>query len=114
MAPCKNGINNALPTSTALSVGGTYDLNGFNQTLTAAVTGSGTITDSGIPSTLTPASNSVNYTLNALISGNLSLVKSGSSTVTLGHADTYGGSTSINTGTLAGMGRTTPCRRVRS
>ena len=104
------GVANALPTSTALTLGaltssGVVNLNGNNQVLLGAgVSGTGSanaLTNSsatGAILTLLPTSPT---TTSAAITGNLSLVKDGSSIETLSGASTYTGTTTILNGTLA-------------
>ena len=113
--------NNRLPTGTTLSVGqsgnsnnvGTFDLNGYSQ----EIAGLNSVTDtnttakkdsvtSSSPATLT-ISGSGTYSYGAgttqnsgIISGLISLVKTGSGTQTLGDANTYTGLTTISGGTL--------------
>ncbi len=96
-----DGILNTLPIGTALTVTspGTLDLNGFNQQV-ASVAGSGTVTDSGAAATFTVNNGSADLFV-GLLTGNLSLVKIGSGTLTLTSANTYGGSTTITAGTIA-------------
>jgi len=113
----KNGIDNALPTNTELSInagtvaGGTatYDLNGFNQTVrgisfsnTAGTTGTITNSAAGAAKTLTVNNSAAkNYTYQSVIAGNLNLVKSNTGTLTLTGANTYTGDTKVQGGTLS-------------
>ena len=117
-ATLRNGINNALPTSTSLILGypsdnslGTYDLHGYNQTVaqlkTAGTnqanslvlnTGStaSTLTVSGSTGGPTDAS-----TYAGKIQGNVSLVVDGGAKLTLSGTNTYTGSTTVqNASTL--------------
>jgi len=113
--------NNRLPTGTTLSLGqpasgnlGTFDLNGFNQqvaglnstTGTNAGTTDNTLT-SASPATLT-LGGSGTYAYgdgtpqnSGVITGAISLVKSGSGTQTLGDINTFTGTTTVNAGVLA-------------
>jgi autotransporter-associated beta strand protein len=101
------GINDAMPTDTALYLGtnatsGTVNLQGFNQTVASLQTqgssgtnnvvslGGGTLTVNGSSST----------TYAGLISGSGSVVKSGTGTLSLTAANTYGGPTTISNGAL--------------
>jgi autotransporter-associated beta strand protein len=110
--------NDRLPTSTVLNLGqasftnlGTFDLNGRNQTVaglnsisgTNATANNNTIT-SVAAATLT-VSGSGNYGAgtngnSGIITGAISLVKSGTGTLVLGDANTYTGTTTISGGTL--------------
>jgi autotransporter-associated beta strand protein len=114
-----NGVNNALPATTVLrllatsgtTTFGKYQLNGFSQevaglegavaanTLNSIVGGSATL------STLT-VNNSGDYTFAGQLGNtgtnenNLALIKSGSGTLTLSGANTFGGATLVSAGTL--------------
>lgn len=111
------GVDNAIPTGASLRVGdngnpgnvSTFDLNGFNQSLSALSrnnTGSGstsTVTNSsGTASTLT-INNSANGSYTGSITGNLALVKQGSATFSLpaGTTHSFTGTTTVQGGTLA-------------
>ena len=102
----KNGLANALPTGTTLTVNGTgtFDLNGFAQTVGSLADGgviTGVVTDSGGAATLT-VNNSGSNTFSGTISGtNLSLAKTGAGTLTLSGNNTYGGGTTVSAGTVA-------------
>ncbi len=95
----QNSIANALPTTTALSVSGTYDINGFAQQV-ASVTGSGIVTDSSTAANFT-VNNSGADTFAGTLTGSLALIKQNSGTLTLSGVNTYSGKTTINGGTLA-------------
>jgi fibronectin-binding autotransporter adhesin len=120
-----SGAPNVLPVTTVLSLQGgtgagtgrflTYDLNGQNQTLaglqnTLAVDREQRVT-SGTPATLT-INSSTDYTFGGtigsgdddgtcVITGSVSLVKSGTAKFTLLGGHTYTGSTTVNQGILA-------------
>ncbi len=124
--------NDRLPTGTVVSLGqaastnlGTLDLNGRNQTIAGLVSTSGT--------NATASNNTVNsvaaatLTLNVagnhsygggtnensgVITGAISLVKSGVGTQTLGDTNTYSGTTTINGGTLLINGATSSTSTV--
>ncbi|QTN33864.1 autotransporter-associated beta strand repeat-containing protein [Akkermansiaceae bacterium] len=123
----RNGVVNALPSTTVLTLdggngGGTgrtiqYDLNGFDQTL-AGLTNNTAVTLRNQRVTNTSATAAVltldgngnstyggtfsgTTTTRAQIVGNLSLVKTGAGTFTLTDAHTYTGSTTITGGILA-------------
>ena len=111
-----------LPTGTVVSLGqatsanlGTLDLNGFNQQIAVLNSTSGTsvavnnnIVTSASASTLTintAAATTHSYgdgssENSGIITGAISLVKSGAGTQTLGDTNTYTGTTSVNEGTL--------------
>jgi len=107
----KLGVSNAFPSATVVTMGQTgaynamWDLNGYSQTITGLTEVSGItgtyciVTNSGSAATLT-INNSSDYTYDSLISGPISLTKSGSGTQTLAKANTYTGTTTINGGTL--------------
>jgi autotransporter-associated beta strand protein len=111
--------NNRLPTGTVVSLGdasstslGTLDLNGLNQQIAglasnagSATTGNNTVT-SATAATLTISGND-SYAYgngsaanSGLITGAITLVKSGSGTQTLGGNNTYSGGTTLSEGTL--------------
>src|SRR5207247_2150124 len=95
-----NGVANALPTGTALSVTGTFDLGGYAQTV-ASVTGSGTVTDSGAAATFT-INNSGADTFAGALTGAMALTKTAAGTLTLtASSSTYSGATTVSGGTLA-------------
>ena len=99
-----NGAVNALPTGSDLAVlaGAVYDLNGFNQAV-ASLTGAGTVTNSSSSTaatlTIKPVSSDQ---FDGVLSGNLSLTKTGAGTETLAgaNANTFTGTTTVNDGTL--------------
>jgi autotransporter-associated beta strand protein len=121
----KAGVNNALPTSTVLTINGgngsgsgrvsAYDLNGFNQTLAGLTNTTGlslraqrVINTSTTLSTLT-IDNTSDSTFSGNIGGNtniglaavnLGLTKAGAGTFTLGASNLFTGPTLINAGTL--------------
>ena len=105
----RTDVPNALPASSALSVGsaysldGTVDLNGNSQTvgqLKRGLTGAGNrVVTSASPATLT-VNDSVGNTLGGVLSGALSLVKGGSAEVAVAGTNTYSGSTVVSNGTL--------------
>lgn len=103
-----NGINPAARLRLAISNPGTFDLNGYQQTLSellrAATAVATTLNNSATPSVLT-----VNYsgatasTYNGVLAagtGELGLTKAGSGTLVLTGANTYTGATTIDAGRL--------------
>jgi outer membrane autotransporter protein len=107
------GPGGSLPSTVALAVntGGTFDLNGNSQTV-GAFSGSGAVTlGSG---TLT-VGDGTNTSFSGVISGTGgNFVKQGSGTLTLGGANTYTGTTTINAGTLAVNGSLAGDTRVNA
>ncbi len=104
-------VPNALPTGTALSVAGTLDLFGNSQQA-ASVTGAGTVTDTGGAANFT-VNNAAADTFAGSLTGNLALVKTGLGTLTLTHANSYTGSTTISAGTLKqGLASAVPANTV--
>src|SRR5207247_1700746 len=95
-----NGVANALPTGTALSVTGTFDLGGYAQTV-ASVTGSGTVTDSGAAATFT-INNAGADTFAGALTGTVALTKTAAGTDRMsGGSENYRGATTVSAGTLA-------------
>ncbi|MEO6848804.1 MAG: autotransporter-associated beta strand repeat-containing protein, partial [Chthoniobacterales bacterium] len=85
---------------------GTFDLNGNNVSLGAISGASGTTitNNSGITNATLTTSSSSNTTFNGIIQDGMSnstaLAKSGTGALTLTHANTYSGGTTLNAGTL--------------
>ena len=108
----KLGVSEALPATTTLTVGKTavadaiFDLNGKNQTiagLAEAHTTTGTQKiRSSTPTTLIVSNTAANTfgTTNSTIEGAVTIVKSGSGTLTLTGTNTYSGATIVSNGTL--------------
>jgi|GEM_PF-3451688 len=86
-----------------VTVNGTLDLNGFNETING-LSGAGIVdTVAGGVSTLTIGNNDANSTFAGVIrntAGSLSLVKIGNGTIRLNGRSTFTGGTTINSGTL--------------
>ncbi|MEK7865430.1 MAG: autotransporter-associated beta strand repeat-containing protein, partial [Planctomycetota bacterium] len=95
----QNNTNNALPTNTALTVNGTYDMNFFSQEI-GSLAGSGNIlnNDEG----LMVGGNGTSTSYSGAISGGGQLNKVGAGTLTLTGANTYTGGTDLDAGTLSG------------
>jgi autotransporter-associated beta strand protein len=109
--PLRLGCNNAIPVASkwafnaAVANGNpSVDLNGYNQEVqdfTGTAAGSN-ITNSSVTASVLTVSNSVSQTASVLrVTGNLSVVKRGTATLTLGATNTYSGTTTIEEGTLA-------------
>jgi autotransporter-associated beta strand protein len=79
--------------------GGVLDLGGTTATKTGAVALTSGLVTHGTLST-SDAIDLQGGTINAVLAGTGSVVKSGGGTVTLGGANTYGGATTLNAGTL--------------
>ncbi|MSU56718.1 MAG: hypothetical protein EXS35_00800 [Pedosphaera sp.] len=84
-------------------VNGTFDLNGFNDTINA-LSGSGTVDNTAAgTSTFTVEDNNTTSTFSGVVKntgGALTLSKIGTGTLTLSGANTYSGGTTISAGTL--------------
>ncbi|MEK7953974.1 beta strand repeat-containing protein [Luteolibacter soli] len=105
----KIGSNDALVKTAdvvlANSAATTLDLNGFNQTANTVTKGTNaaTITNTAATASELTINNATASTYAGIIAngtGGLSLVKSGAGDLTLGGANTYTGSTTVNAGTL--------------
>ncbi|CAN1529636.1 FhaB Large exoproteins involved in heme utilization or adhesion [Methylophilaceae bacterium] len=102
----KLGASDRIADASALVVTGTFDLNGFSETVgSIAGAGTGTITSSASGTlTLTAGSDNTSTTFSGLIQNgsatSVALTKSGSGTLTLEGANTYTGTTTISAGTL--------------
>lgn len=115
------GADNALPVGTILDIhqsnatpnNATFDLNNFNQTIGGLQNTGGTTDNVGTPVVVTVTNSgaamktlTVNSTVSStnysgvITSANLALTKDGSLTLGLYGANTYGGVTTINAGTL--------------
>ena len=92
-----NGINTAATLNVVSPA--TLDLAGFNQEV-AAVTGSGTVTDSGAAANFTVNNANSDTFVGSLSGANLGFVKSGTGTLILPNAENPGGGTTIDSGTL--------------
>lgn len=96
--------NNALPTTTALSVGQglsfTFNANGINQAV-GSISGAGAIVFPGPNNTLTVGSNNNDSTYSGVMSGAGSFTKNGTGITTLSGANTATGAMTINSGTIA-------------
>jgi fibronectin-binding autotransporter adhesin len=101
------GINDALPTTTALTIssGATLDLSSFNGTV-GSLAGAGNVDVSAASVSKTLTVGDTTSTIFSGVLGNsgsgstLNLVKEGSGALTLSNTNTYGGTTTINAGTL--------------
>ncbi len=116
-AEVRLGVNDALPTTTVLTIGGvagtgsgrvtSFNMNGKNQTLAGlATTGGGALRTQRVFSSaaaiLTVNDNSARTFAGLIGSGgtNISVVKGGTGTWTLSGANSYIGSTTLNQGTI--------------
>jgi len=110
--------NDRLPTGTVLNLGqaasanlGTLDLNGRNQQVAGlnSVAGTNATASNNTITSATAATLTINgggsygsgtNENSGVITGSISLIKTGSGTLSLGDANTYSGTTSVNGGTL--------------
>lgn len=109
-----NGIQATLDLRLGVSGASTLDLNGFNQTLaqikrnvpdqTTGTSHAATITNTSTAPSVLTIDGSVNHSFSGTINngtGGISLIKKGSSTLTLNGAQTYTGDTTVEAGTLS-------------
>jgi len=101
------GANNGLCTGATVMVGasgaGTFDLNGFSQTLAGLFDGGANaelVTNSGASSSTLTVNLSTGGTYSGVIAGNISVVENGSANWYLAGTNTYTGNTTVNGGTL--------------
>ena len=119
----QNGVTNALPTGTALTIGNaaanaTFDLAGFQQTVgslaSGFTTGTATVTNSGSTLSVLTVNGTTTTTYSGLIAngtGGVGLTKAGTGTLRLfannggvSTANTFAGQTIIQNGTLEAAG----------
>lgn len=98
------GAAGVVPDASALSVAGTFDLNGFSETV-GSISGAGSITSSAAGTlTLTAGGDNTSTTFSGAISNgsatSVALVKNGSGALTLSTSNSYTGGTTLNAGTL--------------
>ena len=98
------GSSNSIPTGSALSIAGTLDMGGYNQTV-RTLSGAGLVTSSGAGTlVLTVSDNGEATTYSGVIengsAGSVGLTKTGIGTLVLSGSSTYTGATSINQGVL--------------
>jgi len=113
----KTGIANALPSAAVVTMGqndvnaATFDLNGFNQTIAglASNPATGTNANNKIVTSATPATLTINQARNStfggMLSGPLTIVKSGAGTLTLANNNTSTGGYTLAGGTLRFQGQ---------
>ena len=96
------GANNGIATNATLQIaGGSFDLNGYSQTLTGLGNpGGGLVVNSSTNASTLTLDLSSESDYSSVISGNVALVENGSATLNLSGTNTYTGATVINSGTL--------------
>jgi autotransporter-associated beta strand protein len=103
----KLGAANIIPNGagkTGVTVNGTFDVNGFSETING-LAGSGVVDNTGAAAaTLTIGGNNASSTFNGILSnsvGTLNLAKVGTGTITLSNANSFTGRVDVTAGTLA-------------
>jgi autotransporter-associated beta strand protein len=98
------GVANAVPSTSAVTATGTFDLAGFADTI-GSLAGGGTVTNSGgADATLTTGGDNSSTTFSGVIQDGTKhtiLTKAGTGTMTLSGINTYSKGTNINAGTLS-------------
>lgn len=106
------GATNTLPIGSTLNIhnansvadAASVDLNGFNQQvgglLRGNVSGPASLTNGSATASTLTINNTANFTYDSPVTGNLSLVKSGTGTQTLTGTSSYTGTTTVNGGVL--------------
>ncbi|MEI6077176.1 MAG: autotransporter-associated beta strand repeat-containing protein [Verrucomicrobiota bacterium] len=96
------GANNGICTNAALSIaGGSFDLNGYSQTLTGLANPAGGLVNNSSTNFSTLTLNlTAPSTYGSVIGGKVNLVLNGDSTLYLSGTNTYTGNTTVNGGTL--------------
>jgi autotransporter-associated beta strand protein len=101
-----NGISTLATAQLGVSGAGTLDLNGFNQTLAGVTKGANaaTVTNNGATDSTLTLSSATDSTFSGVIqngtTNKVSLIKDGSSTLTLSGNNTHSGATFVSAGTL--------------
>src|SRR5665213_1527095 len=83
----KLGVANSVPSTSDVTVTGSFDLAGFADTI-GSLAGGGTVTDSSTAATLTTNGDNASTAFPGAITGTVALTKMGSGTLTLGGTNT--------------------------
>ena len=97
------GSTSGLGATSDFTVNSILDLGGFSNAI-GSLAGNGTVTNTGVPATLTAGGDNATTTFSGIIqafgAGTLALTKSGTGVLTLTGTNTYVGGTTISGGTL--------------